>query len=195
MKPISLLILICCYGSLQLHAQNIIFYSIADDDVAGKKIAIAGSSLIEQSLRTDQKRLIEDLEDQEEKYDGKRGTFANISANAFVFGMLQYMINEVRQKIPDIEYNIRVRKRATFGIRHGLTRFESDLKREKAYFEKLEYESTLIGGWSLIGVGGAGHLQTASITLLSRIMKVKNNVFEIDKNVKALMGASWLLAR
>ena len=195
MKPISLLTILCFYGGFQLHAQNIVIRSITDRVVAGQKATITASLAAEQILITDQKRLVRDLEDQEEKYDGKRGTYANISANAFVFGMLQYMISQVDQKIPKIEYNIRVRKLATFGIRHGLSRFESDLKRQKAYLEKLKHENTLIGGWSLLGVGGAGHLQTASITLLSRVMKVKNKVFEIDKNVKALMGASKLLAR
>lgn len=195
MKPISLLTILCFCSGLQLYAQNIVIRSIADKVVAGQKVTITGSSAIEQAFITDQKRLIQDLEDQEEKYDSKRGTYANISANAFVFGMLQYMISQVDQKIPKIEYNIRVRKLATFGILHGLSRFESDLKRQKAYLEKLKHENTLIGGWSLLGVGGAGHLQTASITLLSRVMKVKNKVFEIDKNVKALMGASKLLAQ
>ncbi|GAA4277185.1 hypothetical protein [Aquimarina mytili] len=167
--------------------------SLADALVAKQKATISGLLIGEIMLKNQQASLIQQLRSQEVKYARKRGPLSNIS-NVLVFSTVQTIISTLGTKIAKIEHNIKVRKYSTLGIRHGLSRHEAELKREKEYFNRLkeEYQTLQIG---LSISGGAGYNYTAFQKLLLRVMTVRAKIFEIDKEVKSLMGASWLLSK
>ncbi len=192
MKNISILGMICvfCFSSVrsQTHSE-----SIADVVVAGQKTTIAGLLANELRLRKEQRNLMRKLKDEENKYGKKRQPLSNASS-VLVFGTTATIIENMNTTISKIKTNIRIRKLATFGIRHGLKQHEADLKKQERYLEKLKEErNVLYSGLALSG--GSGHNYTAFLKLLKRLMKVRGEVHRIDKDVRGLMGASWLLAR
>lgn len=192
MKNIKILFIICfiSYSSSwsQTHSE-----SIADVTVAGQKTTIAGLLGVELYLRKEQLKMMKELKKEEESYSKKRQPLSNASST-LVYGATLTIIETLNKKIPKIKTNIRIRKFATFGIRHGLKQHEADLEKEERYLEKLKEErNVLYSGLALSG--GSGHNYTAFLKLLKRLMRVRGEVHRIDKEVRALMGASWLLAK
>ncbi|UOB18430.1 hypothetical protein [Abyssalbus ytuae] len=183
---IMLLISSICFG--QSHSE-----SIADVMVASQKMMLYGLLKREKNLLREQQNLIEKIKKEEKSYQDKIGPLSNIS-NTIVFLTLEKTLRSMKKKISNVETNIRIRKFATFGLRHGLSRYESELKRLKKYFNKLEEEQQVINTVALAS-GGAGYNYTATLKLLLRAIKVRGKILEIDKNVKALMGASRLFAK
>lgn len=190
MKPISILILICLCGCIELSAQT---SSLADAFVAGQKKTITGLLITEGQLKGKQAALLNILKTFEDQYDDKRGVAANFTSNLWIASTIGLLILDIDEKILAIERDIRFRKFATFGILHGLARIESNLQREKGYYEKLQDELRLVGGWSLLGVGGTGHVYTAFLKLLDRFLELEGKISEIEKNMGGLSAASWLL--
>lgn len=191
MKPFSILVVICLFSYLGLHAQS---QSLADGVVAGQKGVISGLLGTELGLKGTQAGQLILLEELEERYNSKRGIKASVISGAAIFATLQVMISTLGNRISDVEYNIFLRKVATFGIRHGLAQIEDRLKREKQYFNRVQEQYGVVM-LSVAASGGPGYTYTALLKLLLRVMKIRNEVLKINKEVKSLMGASWLLSR
>ncbi len=192
MQPISrLLIVVCLCGCLGLQAQT---QSLADPVVATQKTTITGLLAKETALKNAQTGLLNALGVLEGQYDDKRGLKSNLASSASVLADLQIKIAVIQSDITDIEYNIRLRKLATFGIRHGLAKIESELENQKKYFEKLKRAHQVVTLSTPLS-GGGGHLYTAFLKLLKRAAKISNKIFDLDRRVKSLMTASRILAR
>jgi hypothetical protein len=187
-KVIIFSLMSVCASSAQTHTE-----SIQDNQVLAKKITISGLLASEQQLLRTQKQLIEQIKKEEDNYQDKIGPLSNISSS-IVYITVQTTMNDLQEKISNIEYNISVRKFATFGIRHGLSRIETELQRQKGYFLKLKEEHQVILTYALVS-GGAGYNYTANLKLLLRIIKVRSKIFKIDRDVKNLMKISKLLAK
>lgn len=168
--------------------------SIADAVVGTSKTTIAGLLGAELSLRKKQGELIKDLEDTEEDYDSKRNVLANFKTSTLVVGAVQAQFVFLSSKISDIRTNISTLKIASFGIGHGLTRYQKALETEEGYLAKLQEENLLLGGGVLIS-GGTGHVYTAYLKLLIRIVTVKNKILQIDKEIKAKMKVTRIFAK
>ncbi|WP_405208498.1 hypothetical protein [Aquimarina sp. LLG6339-5] len=192
MKAIKLVILLLSSSWMfgQTHSE-----SIADVVVAGQKTTINGMLGYELSQRNFQTLLLKGLEETEEDYNSKR-TFSasNIVANSLIIFAAQKEIRFLEQKIQDIQSNINILKVASFGIGHGLSRYESELKKEENYLKKITDEDGILYGGLLVS-GGTGHVYTSYLKLLIRISPIKNNILRINKEIKAKMTVTRILAR
>lgn len=192
MKPIKLfLALICSIGlTAQTHSE-----SIADVMVAGQKIpTITGLLGGEIALRATQGGLIKGLEESEEEYDQKRSFLSNAQNNALVIGAVQAQMFPLEKKIENIRSNIRVLKIASFGVGHGLSRYEAALETEEKYLQKIKEENTILASGVLIS-GGTGHVFTSFLKLLIRIMPIRNNILNIEKDINAKMTVTKIFAK
>ena len=175
-----LFLFICGFAFAQTHSE-----SIADPVVATHKTAISTALGVELSLRKKQGDLIKDLEDTEEDYDSKRNVFGNFKTNTIVVAAVQAKLVFLNQKVANIESTINTLKVASFGFGQGLSRYQDQLEIEKRYLQKLQEESVLIGGGGMLVSGGTGHVYTAYLKLLIRLIRVKNNILKIDKEIAA----------
>ncbi|GAA0716334.1 hypothetical protein GCM10009430_11940 [Aquimarina litoralis] len=193
MKPIKLVIvlLLSNYWMLaQTHSE-----SIADAFVAGQKATINAMLGYELSQRNLQTALLKGLEETEESYNSKR-TFSasNIGANSLIIYAAQKEIQFLEQKIRDIRANIRILKVTSFLFGSGLSRYENELKKEENYLMKIKNENSIIASGVFIS-GGTGHVYTSYLKLLTRISPIKNNILRINKEIKAKMTVTRILAR
>jgi hypothetical protein len=180
MKTIKFLALLWC-GTLlgQTHSE-----SIADVVVAAEKTAIGGLLGTELAKRKKQGDLIKDLEDAEEDYNAKRNVLGNFKANTPVVAAVQSKFFFLNQKISNVSATIALLKIASFGFGHGLNRYQNQLDTELGYLQKLESENLLIGAGIAVG-GGTGHVFTAYLKLLIRLLEISNNVLHIEKEIEA----------
>ncbi|MEE1964583.1 hypothetical protein V1387_17985 [Allomuricauda taeanensis] len=144
-------------------------------------------------MKRRQLKLIDDLRKEEARYAQKTGAIGNIS-NSMLYLALLNMINGMDTKIAAVEHNISIVKITRLGFRHGLKGFESELENEKRYFRKLKQEYNLLNN-SLLLSGGSGYNFTAFLKLLLQTMEIKENVLQINKNVRALMNINILFAK
>jgi len=160
--------------------------TVADKNVAfTKNTTIAGSLGAELFLRKKQGDLIKELEDIEEDYDAKRNVFGNLKTNTIVIAAVETKLFFINQKIAELESKIERLKVASFGFGHGLSRYQDQLAIEKKYLQKLQEENILIGGGGMVFSGGTGHVYTAYLKLLIRLIKIKNNILIIDRDMAA----------
>jgi hypothetical protein len=167
--------------------------TLSDVVVAGQKGVIQGHLISELVLKAKQQVLIKELTLEEGKYAQKRGALGNIS-NSLLYVALKGMMTATETKIAAIEHNILVRKLATFGFRHGLIGYESQLEREKGYFLKLQHEYSILNACLLVS-GGVGYNYTAFLQFLLRTMELRKHILIIDQKVKSLMDVSRILAK
>jgi hypothetical protein len=177
-------ILSCYTNNAQSHTEF-----IADKKVAEKKIIIYGLLEAEERLLDRQKRLVRDIKNAENNYQRKIGPLANVS-NTLVYAGIQASFTDLENKISDIDYNIQLRKIIPF----GMISLESEFDRQRAYFIKLKGEYHLVRTYSLLS-GGAGYNYTALLKILIRLVKIRSNIYEIDKKVRNRMGISEIWAK
>lgn len=187
MKKIQVLLIILMFYSIYSIGQA----TITDAFVAGQKGVIVGSLTAEFGLKISRARLLIRLRDQENLYNRKK---RSITSPKLIFfkGVIQRIMNLINEKIAAIEYNIGLQQLVS--LRHGLSRHKAALKKEKKYFIKLQEENNFLNTGTVLS-GGAGYNYTAFLKLLIRMMDIKSNILIIDKDVKALMSASRILAR
>ncbi len=192
MKNISILIItgLCCCMSIQSQTHS---SSIADVVVAAEKGVIAGLLGWELDNKKDQLRQIRNLKTKETTYAKNRRVTGNLKTSP-VYGAVYIMSNSLSTKIENVKSNIKTRKYATFGIMHGLKRHEADLEQQEEYYKKLKSELEVVSSGLLLS-GGTGYNYTAFLKLLIRMMRVREKVHQIDKDVLSLMGVSRILAK
>lgn len=191
MKLFNILAVSFLCGGFMLHAQ--LPTAVVDPVVFVQKKQITGILASGLGLKATELGQLTALVGQMNLYDSKRGGVKSAAISGVaIFGTLQTMISTLGLKIADIEYNIGLRKLTSFG--YGLARFESQLKREKQYFEWLKEQYTIVMGATLAS-GGAGYTYTALLKLLIHVMEIRSKITRIDKEVKAGMKVSRLLAR
>ncbi len=191
MKNIKYIFILFCGTILaQTHSE-----SIADVVVAGQKnTAIAGLLGAELALRNAQAGLIKALEETEEDYNSKRSVAAGLFANTLVIGAVQTQLAFLTTKIRNVKSNINTLKIASFGVGQGLSRYMNEVETEEKYVQKLHVENgLLIAGLGISG--GTGHVYTAYLKLLIRLIPIKNKILQIDKDIKAKMTFTRILAK
>lgn len=184
--PVFLLLVHGVFG--QTHSET-----IADLEVARQKVQLATLMGTEIGLLRQQRELMRSIKIEEDRYQDKIGPRANIS-NGPVFLAVQGMMLSMSKKIRDIEHNIRLRKYASLGLFHGLYRQESELKRQKGYFQQLQRENRIVTIHAL-GSGGGGHNYTAYLKLLLRVMKLRTKLLDIDRDVKTHLKVLRFLSK
>ncbi|WP_271781972.1 hypothetical protein [Aquimarina algiphila] len=187
MKKIQVLLVILMFYS----AHSIGQATISDVFVAGQKATIVASLTAEFGLKISRARLLTRLKDQEDLYNRKRRSITSPKL-LFFKGVIQGVMSLINKKINSIEHNIAIQK--VVSLRHGLSRHEVALKKEKKYFMKLQKENNFLNTGAVLS-GGVGYNYTAFLKLLIRMMDIKSNILIIDKDVKGLMHASRIFAR
>ena len=166
--------------------------SLADPVVAIEKGFISGLLGAELGLRKDQRQLLKDLRKLEDEYADKRTPLSN-TATAGIIAAIEFNFSNLRERIRNVEHNINVVKFASLGL-YGLRRYKAQLQKEKEYLNKLEKENeTLRSG--LLFSGSAGDNYTVYLKLLLKQIPIKNNVMVIEKEIKARMTITRILAK
>ncbi|OEK07361.1 hypothetical protein A8C32_18160 [Flavivirga aquatica] len=192
MKAINFIIMLFC--TINLSAQTM-SWSIADVVVGGEKTVITAALGTELSLRKAQGKLIKELEEAEENYNSKREIKANFKSSFIIIAAVQTQIINLNKKIENINSNISVLKIASFGVGHGLSRYKAALDTEQKYLQKINEENLLVGGTGFFVSGGTGHLYTAYLKLLLRIIPIKNEILKIEKEIKAKMTVTKIFQK
>ncbi len=192
MKNFSILFImgLCFCTTIQSQTHS---SSIADVAVAAEKGVISGLLTTELNYKKQQLSHIKDLKTKETTYASNRRVTGNAKTTP-LFLAVYVLSDNLNTKIEDVKSNIKTRKYATFGIMHGLKRHESDLLKQEEYYDKLTTELEVISS-GLIFSGGTGYNYTAFLKLLIRMMKVREKVHQIDKDVLSLMGVCRILAK
>lgn len=183
----SLIVVVIVLWSIQCNAQT----EVRDTKVATQKGIIVGLLAAEMGLKGIQGSLIKQLKHKEYLYNAKKSILANLS-NGTVFMVTRDILNEIKNDIAAIKYNIRLGKR--FKLRHGLSGYEEAINKEEKYYQRL-VKDYKVQNKSAFFVGGVGYNYTAYLKILKRATKLKKQTLEIDKQVKSLMGVSRLLSK
>lgn len=179
MKHFSFLILLFCCHSM---TAQLVVHNIFDPKVATQKGIINGALFAENALVLNQRNELEKLRRYEKDYNSKRSISANIFSNTLVVSTVELQINTIESTILNIKRNI---NGATFGLgTYGLSRYKDALEIEEKYFNRIKGENNTLRLGALAS-GGVGHVYTSYLKLLLRLIKVKNNLLKIDKEVKA----------
>ncbi|WP_378188149.1 hypothetical protein ACE939_06855 [Aquimarina sp. W85] len=189
MKPFRLFVL-CSVLYVNIMVGQSMSHSIADIVAAGQYGVILGLLTKEKQLKAEQARLIAQLTVKEKEYARNRNPATSVH-NLLFTGAVSTMMSTIETKIAKIKLNLGLK---TYRIRHGLIRYEAELVKEEKYFKKLNQERILLNSQFMLS-GGVGHNYTALLKLLKRTINVRNRILQIDKNVKSLMAASWLLTK
>ncbi len=187
MKKIHVLLVISMLYSIHGIGQ----YNIFDKQVSLKKGTINIGLITEMGLKFSQAHLLIDLAEEENEYNRKRRSITSLKLIGFKVA-IQKIMGSLNDKIAAIEHNIAIQK--VVSLRHGLSRHEAALKKEKKYFMKIQKENDFLNTGAVLS-GGVGYNYTAFLKLLIRMMDIKSNILIIDKDVKGLMRASRIFAR
>ncbi|MBQ4820587.1 hypothetical protein [Aquimarina sp. MMG016] len=193
MKTINIILLLCilCW-SWEIEGQSSSYSeTIHDVVVASHKGIIAASLGTEISLLQTKRAWLDRLERVQRDISDRRGALGNFRS-APVLATLEFVLLDLNRQITLVDRKIQIQKFATLGLKHGLYKHESNLRREREYLNKLNQQNIMIKT-GLINAGGAGYNYTAAMKLLKRAIDIRAKVFDIDKDVSNLITAGALL--
>lgn len=160
-------------------------YTIINESAIALRATVIAEQEKEKGYLEDHLAALEELHVLEEEYQSKISSKSFSTKTSAFLSISLFTVEQTENKIQELLADITTINSFPGKFKYGLGDMEGRLNYEQNYIDEIQGDYPWLAGSVAFG-GGAGYTYTAVLKILIRVIEIKRNVYEIEKEIKNL---------